>query len=134
MRLLFTTLQTYETDFYGRVGAELERRGHETAHVSVSREAARLLREQGLESRCLLDAVDEPASYDDEVRRIEATYPIPHIRDVYYADKAAAALSRRRRSAAPSATSGRSSGSWTSSAPTCSCPRSGTRRSASSPT
>ena len=25
MRFLFTTLQTYESDFYGRVGAELER-------------------------------------------------------------------------------------------------------------
>jgi hypothetical protein len=28
-----------------------------------------------------------PASLADEVRRIEATYPIPHIRDVYYADR-----------------------------------------------
>jgi hypothetical protein len=87
MRLLFTTLQTYETDFYGRVGEELERRGHETVHVSVSREAARLLHERGLEARCLMDSLDEPASYPDEVERIERTYPIPHIRDVYYADR-----------------------------------------------
>jgi hypothetical protein len=92
VRFLFTTLQTYETEFYGSVGEELERRGHETAHVSVSREAARLLRERGLEARCLLEAMpaetgDEPATLAEEVRRIEATYPIPHIRDVYYADR-----------------------------------------------
>jgi hypothetical protein len=87
MRFLFTTLQTYETDFYGSVGEELERRGHETAHVSVSREAARLLRERVLDARCLLDSLDEPESYPDEVERIERTYPIPHIRDVYYADR-----------------------------------------------
>jgi hypothetical protein len=92
MRFLFTTLQTYESDFYGRVGEELERRGHETAHVSVSRAAARELRGRGLDAHCLLDAMDEPASYEDEVARIEAAYPIPHIRDVYYADRAAAGL------------------------------------------
>ncbi len=91
MRFLFTTLQTYESDFYGRVGRELERRGHETVHVSVSREAARLLRESGLDARCLMDeiaALPEPASLAEEVARIEAVYPIPHIRDVYYADRA----------------------------------------------
>ena len=67
MRFLFTTLQTYESEFYGTVGEELERRGHETAHVSVSREAARLLQVRGLEARCLLDAMDEPPSLDEEV-------------------------------------------------------------------
>ncbi len=87
MRFLFTTLQTYESEFYGTVGAELERRGHESAHISVSRRAARLLRERGLEARCLLDSMDEPADLEAEVRRIEATYPIPHIREVYYADR-----------------------------------------------
>ncbi|MBA3245516.1 MAG: hypothetical protein H0T61_10140, partial [Actinobacteria bacterium] len=87
MRFLFTTLQTYESEFYGSVGAELERREHETAHVSVSREAARLLRERGLEARCLLDFMDEPADLQAERRRIESTYPIPHIREVYYADR-----------------------------------------------
>src|SRR5688572_14222550 len=87
MRFLFTTLQTYETEFYARVGEELERRGHEAAHVSVSREAARQLRERGLEARCLMDELDEPESWEAEVARIEAAYPIPHIRDVYYADR-----------------------------------------------
>jgi hypothetical protein len=92
MRFLFTTLQTYESDFYGRVGAELARRGHEAAHVTVSREAARLLREQGFDARCVHDVIAElgpPAFLDEEVRRIETTYPIPHLRDVYWTDRAA---------------------------------------------
>ncbi|MGE5272294.1 MAG: hypothetical protein ACM3QU_00770 [Verrucomicrobiota bacterium] len=96
MRFLFTTLQTYESDFYGRVGAELVRRGHEVAHVTVSREAARLLREQGFEARCLPDLVREagpPAGLADEVQRIEETYDTLHLRDVYRADWAAAGLS-----------------------------------------
>jgi hypothetical protein len=91
MRFLFTTLQTYESEFYGRVGAELVRRGHEVAHVTVSRASARELRERGADARSVHDviaALGEPASLADEVARIEATYPIPHIRDVYYADKA----------------------------------------------
>jgi hypothetical protein len=90
MRFLFSTLQTYESDFYGRVGAELARRGHEVAHVTVSRQAARLLRDAGWDARSVHDvaaALGPPASLADEIRRVEATYPIPHIRDVYYADR-----------------------------------------------
>jgi hypothetical protein len=90
MRFLFTTLQTYESAFYGRVGAELAERGHTVAHVTVSREAARLLREAGFSARSVHDVIaelGEPQSWEDEVRRIEAEYPIPHIRDVYYADR-----------------------------------------------
>jgi hypothetical protein len=89
MRFLFTTLQTYESDFYGRVGLELARRGHEVAHVTVSRRSARLLREQGVEAHCLPDLIREagaPADLDGEVRRIEATYDTPHVRDVFRAD------------------------------------------------
>jgi hypothetical protein len=96
MRFLFTTLQTYESDFYGRVGAELVRRGHEVSHVTVSREAARLLREQGFDARCLPDLVQEagpPADLAAEVRRIEETYDALHLRDVYRADWVAAGLS-----------------------------------------
>jgi capsular polysaccharide biosynthesis protein len=91
MRFLFTTLQTYESDFYGLVGAELECRGHEVFHVTISREAARLVREQGIDARCLPDvaaSLGERASLDAEVQRIEATYDTPHIRDVYRADVA----------------------------------------------
>jgi CheY-like chemotaxis protein len=89
MRFLLSTLQTYESEFYGVVGRELERRGHEVTHVTVSRQAARLLREQGADARCLRDQVAEvgqPASVDDEVQRIESEYPIPHLRDVYRND------------------------------------------------
>ena len=89
MRFLFTTIQTYESDFYGRVGEELSAHGHEVAHVTVSRAAARKLRGRGIDARCLLDvaaAVGEPASLEAEVRRIEETYDTPHIRDVYRAD------------------------------------------------
>ena len=88
MRFLFTTLQTYESDFYGRVGAELTRRGHETSHVTVSRASARALRERGIEARCLPDLIQAlpPADLGEEIVRIEATYEMPHIRDVYRAD------------------------------------------------
>jgi hypothetical protein len=90
MRFLITTLQTYESEFYGVVGRELERRGHEVTHVTVSRRAAKELRATGVAARCLQDVVaelHEPTSLDQEVRRIEAAYPIPHLRDVYRNDK-----------------------------------------------
>ena len=45
MRFLVTSLQTYESEFYGLVCRELERRGHSTTHVTGSRHAARLLRD-----------------------------------------------------------------------------------------
>ncbi len=89
MRFLFTTLQTYESEFYARVGEELAVHGHEVAHVTVSRASARALRLRGIEARCLADvaaAVGEPDDLDGEVRRIEQTYDTPQIRDVYRAD------------------------------------------------
>jgi hypothetical protein len=89
VRFLLTTLQTYESEFYGVVGRELERRGHLVTHVSVSCEAAHRLRAQGVDARCLPDLVGElevPSSLDEEVRRIESTYSIPHLRDVYRND------------------------------------------------
>ena len=79
MRFLLTSLMTYESEFYGVVGRELERRGNEVTHVTVSRQAARLLREQGMDARCLHDVaaeIGEPASVDDEVKRIESAYAI----------------------------------------------------------
>ena len=89
MRFLITTLQTYESEFYGAVARELERRGHSVTHVTESRRSARELRDQGADARCLLDVaaeIGEPASLDAEVRRIEETYPIPNLRDVYRND------------------------------------------------
>jgi Capsule polysaccharide biosynthesis protein len=91
MRFLFTTIQTYESDFYGRVGEELAARGHHAAHVTVSRAAARDLRERGIDAQCLLDVpVGEldRTRVDQEARRIESSYGLPHIRDVYRADPA----------------------------------------------
>jgi hypothetical protein len=91
MRFLFTTLQTYESEFYGHVGEELRARGHEVVHLTISGTSARRLREQGIDARCLSEvgfSAGEPASLEAEVRRIEETYDTPHIRDVYRADSA----------------------------------------------
>src|SRR5690242_3631817 len=95
MRFLFTTLQTYETEFYGRVGVELAARGHDVAHVSVSRQAARLLREQGIDATCLMDEIGALPPRGDvwaEARAIEERYGLPTIREVYRADPAAERL------------------------------------------
>src|SRR5205085_4544869 len=80
----FTTLQTYESDFYGRVGAELARRGHEVAHLTVSRRAARLLG-----GRSVHDVIASlpPADPLAEAARIEAEYGLPTIRDAYRGDR-----------------------------------------------
>jgi hypothetical protein len=91
MRFLFTTLQTYESEFYGRVGEELAAHGHEAAHVTISRASSRRLTEKGIGAWCLADVAAElgpPASIEAEVERIEAIYDTPHIRDVYRADPA----------------------------------------------
>jgi len=88
MRILFTTLQDPECEFYGRVGRELERLGHTVSHVTYSAKAAADLQRGGLDATALrdlmpsLEEVDVPA----HVRRIEATYAIPSIRDVYRTD------------------------------------------------
>ena len=44
MRFLITSLQTYESEFYGVVGRELERRGHSVVHLTESPRAAKELR------------------------------------------------------------------------------------------
>ena len=85
--------------------------------MTVSRASARELRARGVDARCLADvaaAVGEPADLEAEVRRIEETYDMPHIRDVYRADWACGGqLGGVVRRPAPSAPSGRSSGSST---------------------
>src|SRR5439155_10466159 len=90
MRFRFTTVQTYESDVYGRVGAALAARGHEVAHLSVSRRAARLLRERGYEARCVHDVITAlpPADAAAEAARIETAYGLPTIRDAYRGDRA----------------------------------------------
>ena len=88
MRFLFTTLQTYESEFYARVGEELRAHGHEVAHVTVSRHRRRSSARRA-STPAAWATWPPPASPTDlaaEVRRIEATYDLPHIRDVYRAD------------------------------------------------
>jgi hypothetical protein len=88
MRFLFTTLQYIETGFYGRVGAQLERLGHEAVHVTWSRRAALQLRRRGADAHCLpeLMAALGPIDAEREERRIVATYELPSLRDVWRTD------------------------------------------------
>jgi hypothetical protein len=88
VRFLFTTLQFMESDFYGRVGAELAQRGHEVGHVTFSRRAVRGLERHGGPVWCLPDAMARlpVADADAEAARIVATYDIPTLRDVWKTD------------------------------------------------
>ena len=90
MRYLFATLLTQESDFYGRVGAELERSGHQVAFVSESRHATLRLRERRFEAFCLPELVRElpEVRLSDEVKRIEERYRLPSIRAIYGTDPA----------------------------------------------
>jgi hypothetical protein len=91
VRLLFTTLQFQESEFYGRVAAELVRRGHEAAHVAYSRRAASALRRQGFQTWCLPDVMAElgalsAADIEREALRIVERYDTPTLRDIYRTD------------------------------------------------
>jgi capsular polysaccharide biosynthesis protein len=88
VRFLFTTLQHRESDFYGRVGAALAERGNHVEHVTYSRRAAAVLRRRGFTAHCLPDAMASLGAIDvgAEVGRIERTYELPSLRDVYRTD------------------------------------------------
>ena len=95
MRFLFTTLQFRESDFYGRVGAELARRGHEVAHVTYSRRAAAALRARGFGADCLPDrmaALGPLAPRRRRRQRIVERYGLPTLRDVWKTDPGADGL------------------------------------------
>jgi Capsule polysaccharide biosynthesis protein len=79
-----------ESEFYGRVGAELERRGHEVAHVAYSRHSAETLRQRGFRAHCLTDLMAElgPLDVDGHAERIARDYDTPTLRDVYRTDVA----------------------------------------------
>lgn len=89
MRFLFVTLQTYESEFYGRVGAELESFGHEVRHLTASRQSARLLRSRGGTAVCLPD-ITAGVSPDEltfsSADALAARYGLPSIRDLYRTD------------------------------------------------
>lgn len=95
MRFLFTTIQSFESDFYGTVGEELASRGHAVAHVTVSHRSTRRLRGRGLTADCLKDLVSAlpPFETDTEAGRIETQYGLTSLRDVYRADSPAGRLS-----------------------------------------
>jgi hypothetical protein len=89
MRFLFATLQHVESDFYGRVGKQLKRRGHDVVHLTYSRRAAMVLRRRGDKAWSLPDLMHEasPAgSWREEESRILARYGIADLRDVYRTD------------------------------------------------
>jgi len=88
MRFLFTTIQGLESEFYGRVGRELQRRGHEVAHVVYSRRSAQELRASGNRAWCVADELAALAPFDPEAegRRIAERYETPTLRDVYKTD------------------------------------------------
>jgi hypothetical protein len=77
-----------ESDFYGRCGAELERLGHQVAHVAYSRRAALRLRGRGVRAWCLVDEIrDLPVkNWEAEGARIVARYGLPTLRDVWKTD------------------------------------------------
>ena len=57
--------------------------------MTVSRASAQELQARGIDARCLPDVAvgaRRACDADAEVRRIEETYGLPHIRDVYRAD------------------------------------------------
>src|SRR3954470_15844508 len=86
MRVLWLTHGSYESDFYGRVSAELATRGHESAHVTWSRVSARAWARRGMRTYVLpheLRAAGVGDAVEAEARRIEATYDIRSLRDVW---------------------------------------------------
>lgn len=92
MKFLFTTLQWFESEFYGRVTQELARRGHDCVHVTFSRRSAMQLRRRGF-TTYVLPELTRAAPLSDvnaEAERIEARYMTPEtptIRDVYRTDR-----------------------------------------------
>jgi hypothetical protein len=88
VRFLFTTIQFIESVGWGRVGSELTGRGHEVAHVAVSRRSAAALRDTGADAYVLPDRLRALGDIDvaAEAKRIEAQYPITSLRSVYLSD------------------------------------------------
>jgi hypothetical protein len=89
MRFLFATVQHIESDFYARVGQQLERRGHDVSHLTYSRRAAIVLRRRGLDAHCLPDLmreVDPPRRWPELEAGIVARYQIASLHDVYRTD------------------------------------------------
>jgi hypothetical protein len=88
VRFLFATLLSEESEFYGRVAAQLVRRGHDAVFVTESGDSGRLLRAEGFQVYVLPDAASalEPHDWGVEAARLSTRYGLPSIRDVYRVD------------------------------------------------
>jgi hypothetical protein len=93
LRLLFVTIQGFESEFYGRVGASLRAHGHEVEHLTVSRLAAERLRARGERAAALHELLDDlPPPGPDEARRIVEEYGLSDLPELYQADPASERL------------------------------------------
>ncbi|HWT22253.1 MAG TPA: hypothetical protein VN213_01985 [Solirubrobacteraceae bacterium] len=96
MRFMVLSLFGFEESrFYGRVTAELVRLGHEAVHVTWSPRAAASLRRAGFRTYSMPDELERAGEGRDlaaEARRIEATYDLLSLRDVYRTDPPATRL------------------------------------------
>ena len=88
MRFLFSTIQGFESEFYGKVGQKLAERDHNVDHVTYSRRAARRLRERGVAAQSVVDRMAGLGEIDliTEARRIERHYGLASVREAYWTD------------------------------------------------
>lgn len=96
MRFLFTTLQFEESDGYLGISNELRKRGHEVIHIAVSRRAVDSFRAEGFEAQCLPELMarfGEDTDFEAESRRLEQTYGLRTLREIWIADPACRRLS-----------------------------------------
>src|SRR5882762_9180869 len=91
MRFLIASNHFAETDYYRRLAALLEERGHEVSQAVASRRAAEAAHAAGLSAFAVPEmmAALGPLDIDAEVARIEDRYPTPSLRDVYITDRPA---------------------------------------------
>ncbi len=87
MRFLFATIQSFESDFYGRVGERLAALGHDVDHVTYSRRSARRLEARGLRARSVR-ALLEPGHAD--AARIVTGYGEDALREAERIDRPSA--------------------------------------------
>jgi hypothetical protein len=92
MRFLFATVQSFESDFYGRVGEALAGDKHVAEHVAYSKRSARRLREAGATARSLRELLDHITADDveRERERVVRRYGLDSIEDMARADPACA--------------------------------------------
>lgn len=92
LRFLFVTLGFTESEFYGRVGLELTRRGHAVGHLTASRRAVSGLQRRGARAWCLADEMSRSHAPSDPEADAEAAcrrYGTATFREIYRTDIAA---------------------------------------------